>query len=286
MDESLPPLEEPTGIDTYTRWVFRKWLFVLSSGGVALAVLIWGTIGFTITNLLILTPLYTLYFAVLVYVATYKLWEAERDHKLRFVGHVKEKTASIEKLLLEKDDLESEVRQLHLVLLQREQDRKPRLIGSASHIQIEPVFDVLGMELLGSRILIFLGISNVSTVPTTISEFKLNVSNDEDLHFLGYAGDDLSKFGFLQRNCIWPDRSDLKNEENLADRFSSGRKAELGERHSGWLFFDFELIQNPNEQFDWSNNTTLHLTDAFDERHLIEGGLLKKYSSDLNVKSA
>ena len=69
----------------------------------------------------------------------------------------------------------------------------------------------------------------------------------------------------------------LIRDDDLAYRFRRGQKAELGERHTGWLFFDFEMIQNPDQKFDWSNNMTLELTDAFDERHSVQGGLLKMY---------
>jgi len=77
----LPSDEEPTGLNTYTKWVWKKWLFVLSSGEIAFLLLIWSLIGFTITSLPILIFIFSLFFIVQVYVATYQIWEAERKDK-------------------------------------------------------------------------------------------------------------------------------------------------------------------------------------------------------------
>lgn len=167
--------------------------------------------------------------------------------------------------------------QIQTDLLQHENDRKPNLVGSVKDIQIYPVLDRAGKNILGTRISLYLGIANASIVPTTISDFILDVANTDGAHFLGYAGHDPSKFGFLQRECINSDGALSDINQRLADRFSNGQKAELGERHEGYLFFDFDMIQNPDEKFEWSNNIILKVIDAFDEKHQINGGLLKKY---------
>jgi hypothetical protein len=160
---------------------------------------------------------------------------------------------------------------------QRENDRKPNLVGSVKDIQIYTVLDRAGKNILGTRISLHLGIANAGIVPTTISGFILDVANTDGAHFLGYAGHDPSTFGFMQRECINSDSALSDINQRLADRFSNGRKAELGERHEGWLFFDFDMIQNHDEKFDWSNNIILEVIDAFDEKHQINGGVLKKY---------
>ena len=279
-DQSLPPNEETTGIDTYTKWVWKKWLVVLSSGGIAFVLLIWGLVGFTVTSLPILISIYSLFFIIQVYIATYQLWEAERSDKLLIIETAKKNDSQLEKLSFEKESLDQEARQLRVVLLQREQDRKPNLVGSVKDIQIDYVQDNWGKTIMGIRIFLYLGISNTSTVPTTISDFELDVSNIDGGHFLSYAGRDTTKFGFQQRECMISSNLLAKNNQWLSRRLLNGRKAELGERHEGWLFFDFEMIQNIDEKFDWSNNIVLKVIDAFDEKHQINGGLLKKYGED------
>lgn len=279
-DQSIPPIEETTGLATYTKWVWRRWLFFLSSGGVAFFLLIWALIGTSFTNLMYLVPFYMLFFFILVYLATHQLWEDERKNKLEIINTLKDKTSQIEKLSFEKDALDQESRQLQLVLLQREQDRKPKLIGSADNIQIYPVEDIVGAKILGTRIAIHVGISNASTVPTTISEFVLDVTSKDGTHCLGYAGNDPSKFGIpsvAQQKCLVSQHELSDSNQRLADRFRGGQKAKLGKRHEGWLFFDFYLLMNNDEMFDWGNNIELKVIDAFEEKHQINGGLLKKY---------
>jgi hypothetical protein len=104
--------------------------------------------------------------------------------------------------------------------------------------------------------------------------------DNNGVHNLGYAGYDPSKFGFLQKECA-PVFSALNTDEHLAIRFRSKLKAELGDKHEGWLFFDFQIIKYAEEIFDWvlKNNTVLNVVDAFDEKHQINGGLLKNYNS-------
>ena len=149
-------------------------------------------------------------------------------------------------------------------------------MGSVKDIQIYPVVNRAG-NILGTRISLFLGITNASTVPTTISAFILDVANKDGGHLLGYAGQGPSKFGFSKRECMVSQNELSDKNQQLAERFSNRQKAELGERNEGWLFFDFDLIQDPNKNFDWSNNITLEIVDAFEEKHQINGGLLKKY---------
>lgn len=211
-DKLLPPNEETTGIDTYTKWVWKKWLVILSSGEIAFLLLIWGLIGFTITALPILILIYSLFFIAQVYVATYQIWEAEREDKLSIIKTVEKQTLQIEKLSFEKDSLGQETKQLQSVLLQNEKDRKPHLMGSVTDILIYPVMNRAG-NILGTRISLFVGITNASTVPTTISVFILDVANKDGGHFLSYAGEDASKkfgfsnedpskFGFSKQECI------------------------------------------------------------------------------------
>lgn len=278
-DRLLPPNEETTGIDTYTKWVWRKWLVILSSGGIAFVLLIWGLVGFTITSLPILISIYSLFFIIQVYVATHQLWEAERKDKLSIIETVRNKDSQIEKILFEKDSLEQETRQLQLVLLQREQDRKPNLLGSVRDIRIYSVVDEAGINILGTRISLYLGISNASTVPTTISGFILSVVSKNATH-IGYSGNNPSKFGIpnvAQQNCLVSQIELNDSNQRLADRFINRQKSELGERHEGWLFFDFYTIMDNNDDFDWGNNLELKVIDAFEEKHQINGGLLKRY---------
>lgn len=274
-EPALPLIEELTGIDTYTKWVFRRWLLVLSSGEVAAVLLFWFFIGPSITNLVPLILVYVLFFAVQVYVATYKFWEAERKDKISIVESLQAKETQIDKISIEKDYFETEARQLQLSLRERAQDRKPRLMGSATNINWLPIMDATGKDFLGTRFLIFLGITNASPVPTTISRFILDI-NQNDSHHIGYAGERFGEFGVLQQECFNVYAGRLRDEENLARVFGAGKKAELGERNSGWLFFDFETIRDLDTETDWSKNMTLQLVDAFDERHTIEGGVLKK----------
>ncbi len=223
----------------------------------------------------ILISIYSLFFIIQVYVATYQLWEAERKDKLSIIETAKENYSLLEKSSFEIESLEQEARQLRNVLLQREQDRKPNLVGSVKDIQIDYIKDNRGKTIMGIRIFLYLGISNASTVPTTISDFVLDLSTSDGGHFLSYAGRDTTKFGFQQRECMISLNLLAKNNQWLSHRFLNGQKAELGERHEGWLFFDFEMIQNIDEKFDWSNNIVLKVIDAFDEKHQINGGLLK-----------
>ena len=276
-NQLLPPNEETTGIDSYTKWVWRKWLVVLSSGGIAFVLLIWALVGFTITSLPILIFIYSLFFISQVYVATYHLWEAERKDKLSIIETVKNNSSQIEKLSFDKDSLDKEARELRIALLEREKDRKPNLIGSVRDIQIYPIVNKAGTNILGTRISLYLGISNASTVPTAISNFLLDVANTKGEYFLGYAGLDPFKFGFSKQECLISQGELADKNQHLAERFRNGQKIELGDRHEGWLFFDFEMIQNPDENFDWSNNMVLKVVDAFEEKHQINGGVLKKY---------
>jgi hypothetical protein len=275
-DQLLPPNEETTGIDTYTKWIWKKWLVLLSSGEIAFLLLIWGLIGFTITALPILILIYSLFFIAQVYVATYQIWEAEREDKLSIIKTVEKQTLQIEKLSFEKDSLGQETKQLQSVLLQNEKDRKPHLMGSVTDIHIYPVINRAG-NILGTRISLFVGITNASTVPTTISGFILDVADKDGGHFLSYTGEDPSKFGFSKQECMVSQNELSDKNQRLANRFSNRQKAELGERNEGWLFFDFDLIKDLDKNFDWSNNITLKIVDAFEEKHQINGGLLKKY---------
>lgn len=276
-DQQLPPNEETTGIDTYTKWVCRRWLVILSSGEIAVLLLIWGLMGGTITSLALLIIVYSIFFITQVYVATYQLWAAERENKLSIIKIVEGKTLQIEKLTIEKDGFEQEARELRLVLLQREADRKPKLIGSVENILIDPVVDKAGTNVLGARVSLYLGITNASTVPTTISNFILEVISLDGAHHIGYAGHDSFRFGILQQECLIS-HSELGNKDQLlADRLLHGQKAELGEKHKGWLFFDYLTFNDPNKNFDWNNNIILKVVDAFDEKHEITGGLLKRY---------
>ncbi len=179
--------------------------------------------------------------------------------------------------IIERVKLNDSQQQLLTAPSQRENDRKPNLVGSVKDIQIYPVVDRAGKNILGTRVSLHLGISNASSIPTTISDFILDVANTDGAHFLGYAGHDPSRFGFLKRECIISQSELSNNNQRLADRFSNRQKAELGERHEGWLFFDFDVIHNPHENFDWSHNITLKVVDAFDEKHQINAGLLKKF---------
>lgn len=214
------------------------------------------------------------------------MWQAEREDKLSVIKTVEKQTSQIEKLLIEKESLVQETKQLQFVLLQNEKDRKPHLMGSVTDILIYAVINRAG-NILGTRISLFVGVTNASTVPTTISVFILDVANKEGGHFLSYAGEGASKFGFTnedptkfglsKQECLVTQNELSDKNRRLADRFSNRQKAELGERNEGWLFFDFDMIKDPNKNFDWSSNITLKIVDAFEEKHQINGGLLKKY---------
>jgi len=215
------------------------------------------------------------------------LWQAEREDKLSIIKTVEQQSLQIEKLSFEKDSLGRETKQLQSVLLQNEKDRKPHLMGSVTDIRIYPVMNRAG-NILGTRISLFVGITNASTVPTTISVFILDVTNKDGAHFLSYSGedaskkfgfsnDDPSKFGFSKQECMVSQNELSDKNLRLVDRFSNRQKAELGVRNEGWLFFDFDLIKDLDKNFDRSNNITLKIVDAFEEKHQINGGLLKQY---------
>jgi hypothetical protein len=276
-DQLLPPNEATTGIDTYTKWVTRKWLVIISTGEFAVFLVIWRFTGGKIADLPTYISISLLIFIILVYVATHQLWEAERKDKLSIIEDFEKAKAQIEQIISEKDKLDQTARHLQISLLQLEKDRKPNLYGYVEDIQFYTVYDSEELFLLGTRISLYLGIANASPVPTTIRGFKLDVVNKDNGHFIGNAGLDPAKFGFLQQECIISQSVLANGNYRLADRFASGQVAELGIRHEGGLFFDFNLIQNPDENFDWSNNIILKVIDAFDEEHQIEGGLLKKY---------
>jgi hypothetical protein len=129
---------------------------------------IWAFTGFKITSLSILIPIYATLFMIQVFIATYQLWEAERKDKLLIIEDSQKKTSQIEKLSLDKDNLDQEARELRTTLLQRENDRKPKLIGSVKNFQSHLVRDRMGNTILGTRIEVYITMSNASTVPTTI----------------------------------------------------------------------------------------------------------------------
>lgn len=277
MTDKLIKDEEPIGLEVYAKYVFKKALNIYSSGAIAFILVIWGFISGGFTSLLIIIAIYLLFTVVLMFVATYQLWEEERKDRFNIIEADQTKKSELENLLNDKSLSDKEVRELQRLLLQRESDRKPHLSGSVSDINLSQIPDSSGQVILGTRVLIRLGFSNSSQVPTTISEFILNISAANGGHFLGHAGKDPSKFGFGQRDCI--DIYDLGSDEKklLTRRFADGQKAELGEKHEGLLFFDFDLIKNPKEGFDWFNNMKLDVVDAFDEKHPINRGLLRKY---------
>ncbi|MBK7708073.1 MAG: hypothetical protein IPJ30_20570 [Acidobacteria bacterium] len=63
---------------------------------------------------------------------------------MSIIETAKENYSLLEKSSFEIESLEQEARQLRNVLLQREQDRKPNLVGSVKDIQIDYIKDNRG----------------------------------------------------------------------------------------------------------------------------------------------
>jgi hypothetical protein len=274
-NQIIPPNEEHSGLDTYLKWTIKRGLVIYSSGGFAICVFsIFALLPFDFANKLILSLFSSYIFFIVIFIASYQLWKAEREDKISVIETVKTQNITIEKLSSEKDVFENESRQLRDALLQRDQDRKPQLSGSVITILHEQILDNLAKDLLGTRILLLIEFVNSSQAPTTISDFVLDITLSDGGHWISHAGVDPTKFGLLQQKCLPSPQTSLINNQWLLESAPRGQKAMFGEKYEGWLFFDCPIIKSFDD-YDLSSNIILKAVDAFNAEHKIEGGLLK-----------